>query len=289
MRLTSLARFSSTSLALALTLGVAHASAPQASVTVDDGLGDVYNLSLSSLLTTTADGTVLMKALPSAGTVLGSDANGEWLSDTLNGKAAVTWHSWQTVNGLGQSAFDAATNPWASKFTFYATGHGDPDMTYGFVAKNNTSSTQNYSFTYGEDIDPAYSGAYQLTATFGGSLSNTDGSATVSPLTVGGKIQKLELSTDGVNFYNAGVDAGNALSSNAAGTVTGSDSSSTIGVAATPLTSWRFNTAFSLTSKKDVFSFTGTASLVPEPQSRAMLLAGLGVCGLLLSRQRRRG
>ncbi|WP_374593018.1 hypothetical protein [Aquabacterium sp.] len=287
MCIARLAPFTLAPLALTLVAGLAHATAPHATVTIDDGVGDVYNLSLSSLLTTTADGAVLMKSLPATGSVIGSDSYGEWMSDTLNGKAAVTWHSWQTVNGQGQSAFDAATNPWASKFTFYASGHGDPDMTYGFVAKNNTNATQNYSFSYGEDIDPVYSGAYQLTATFGGSLSNTDGSATVSPLTVGGKIQKLELSTDGVNFYNAGADAGNALSASAAGTITGSDSASATGNAATPLTSWRFATTFSLTSKKDVFSFTGTASLVPEPENRLMLLAGLGVFGLLVARQRR--
>lgn len=286
MRIARFAPYTLAPLALTLAVGVAHASAPHANVTIDDGVGDVYNLSLSSLLTTTADGSVLLAALPATGTVIGSDQYGEWMSDTLNGKAAVTWHSWQTANGLGQGAFSSA-NPWATKFTFNLTGHGDPDMTYGFVAKNNTNGTQSYSFSYGEDIDPAYSGTYQLTSTFGGSLSNTDGSATVSPITVGGKIQQLELSTDGVNFYNAGVDAGNALSSNVAGTVTGSDSAATTGVAATPLTSWRFNTTFALTSKKDVFSFTGTASLVPEPDSRLMLLAGVGVCALLVARQRR--
>lgn len=289
MRVAHLARLTLVPLTLTLLLDGAQASAPQAGVTIDDGLGDVYNLSLSSLLTTTADGTVLLGDLPAAGTVLGSDASGEWQSDTLDGQAAVSWHSWQTANGLGAGAFDNATNPWAASFTFRLQGHGDPDMSYGFYAKNTTGRTQHYAFVYGEDITPAYSGAYQLSATLGGSLSNTDGSASVSPLSANGKIQRLELSTDGVNYFNAGVDLGDALTSNVARSTApyGSYAASTTGLAATPLTAWRFNTQFQLTSQGDVFAASGTASLVPEPQSNAMLLAGLGMCALLAYRNRR--
>lgn len=289
MRVAHLVRLTLVPLMLTLLLDGAQASAPQAGVTIDDGLGDVYNLSLSSLLTTTADGAVLLGTLPSAGTVLSSDARGEWLSDTLDGQAAVSWHSWQTANGLGAGAFDSNTNPWAAAFTFNLQGHGDPDMSYGFYAKNTTNSTQSYSFVYGEDITPAYSGAYQLSATLGGSLSNTDGSASVSPLAGRSTIQRLELSTDGVNYFDAGVDLGEALTSNVARSTApyGVYAASTTGLATTPLTAWRFNTQFQLTSKGDVFSASGTASLVPEPQSYAMLLAGLCVCIMLAYRNTR--
>lgn len=42
--------------------------------------------------------------------------------------------------------------------TFTALGNIDPDMSYGFFAKNNTNTTQTYTVSYGESIAPTING-----------------------------------------------------------------------------------------------------------------------------------
>src|SRR5262249_34962172 len=129
---------------------------------------------------------------------------------TLGGKPAVSWHSWITSNGGDQSTFNAVTNPWSSIATFTIGAHGDPDMTYGLFAKNNTSVTQTYSFTFGEQITPGFSGPYGLRADLGGSLTSSDGAVTLTP-SGQALVQSLRLSTDGgASYFNAGVDVGPA-------------------------------------------------------------------------------
>lgn len=278
-------KFAPLALALTFSAGIAQASSPFASVSIATEGGSSYDLAMDSLLTSLPDGSVQLKSnLP----LTWSDANnyGEWSTTTLDGKAAVSWHSWETVNG---GAFVQGSNPWATKFTFSLLGHGDPDMTYAFSAVNNSNKTQTYGYTYGEDIDPAWTGAYDLTATMGVSLSQTDGSATVAPTLGNTHIQKVELSTNnGASYFNAGVDLGTGFVNNTAPTVTYAPlTASTSGSSASALTTWRFNTLFTLTSKRDAFAVTGTVTLIPEPQSYAMLLAGLGICAMLVYRNKR--
>ncbi len=276
-------KFAPLAMALAMATCSASASSPFASISIATEGGSSYNLAMDSLLTSLPDGSVQLRSdLP----LTWSDSVGEWATTTLNGKAAVSWHSWETVNG---GAFVQGSNPWATKFTFSLLGHGDPDMTYAFSAVNNSNKTQTYGYTYGEDIDPAWSGAYDLTATMGVTLSQTDGTAIAAPTPGNTHIQKVELSTDnGASYFNAGVDLGTGFINNTAPTVTFAPlTASTSGSSATALTTWRFNTLFTLTSKKDAFAVTGTVSLIPEPQSYAMLLAGLGMCALLYYRNKR--
>lgn len=257
-----------------------QASSPYASLSIATDGGSTINLSMDSFLSTLSDGSVQLRSdLPN----YWSDAFGAWSSTTLDGKAAVAWHSWETANG---GEFAATTNPWASSFTFTLLGHGDPDMSYAFSAVNNTGKTQTYGYVYGEDIDPHWLGAYDLSATMGVSLSHTDGSATVLPTPGNSTIQKVELSTNGgVSYYNAGVDLGAGFINTTQPTQTfGPLSANTSGYSAMPLTTWRFNTQFTLTNKRDAVAITGTVSLIPEPDTDAMLLAGLGVCGLLVLR-----
>jgi hypothetical protein len=259
-------------LACCLIAGEAQASSPTAAITIHDSANDSTSLSLSSLLSTTSDGSVLLTDYADGTNLnaLAGIATGNLIASTFNGQAAVTWTSADSLSSV----------------IFTATGKGDPEMSYGFYVKNSTSLTQTYTITYGEDIDPAFSGSYSLNTTLGGSLSNTDGSATIAP--TGSKVQALQV-FDGVNYVNAGVDIGTAFTNNANGTATyGTYSASTSGTVNQPWTSWRFVSQFTLTGKGDVFTASGTASLVPEADSRATLLAGLGVCGLLLSRARRR-
>lgn len=279
------AQFKFAPLAMALTMaaGSALASSPFSSISIATEGGSSYSLSMDSLLTSLPDGSVQLRSdLP----LTWSDDLGEWATTTLNGKAAVSWHSWETVSG---GAFVSGTNPWATKFTFSLLGHGDPDMTYAFSAVNNSTKTQTYGYTYGEDIDPAWTGAYDISATMGVTLSQTDGTATAAPTLGNTHIQKVELSTNnGASYFNAGVDLGTGFVNSTAPTVTFAPlSASTSGSSATALTTWRFNTLFTLTSKKDAFAVTGTVSLIPEPQSYAMLLAGVGMCALLYYRNKR--
>lgn len=276
-------KFAPLAMALTMAAGSALASSPFAGISIATEGGSSYNLSMDSLLTSLPDGSVQLKSdLP----LTWSDSIGEWTTTTLNGKAAVSWHSWETVSG---GAFVSGTNPWATKFTFSLLGHGDPDMTYAFSAVNNSNKTQTYGYTYGEDIDPAWTGAYDISATMGVTLSQTDGTATAAPTLGNTHIQKVELSTDnGASYFNAGVDLGTGFINSTAPTVTFAPlTASTSGSSATALTTWRFNTLFTLTSKKDAFAVTGTVSLIPEPQSYAMLLAGVGMCVLLYYRNKR--
>lgn len=258
-------------LACCLIAGAAQASSPTAAITIHDSANDSTSLSLSSLLSTTSDGSVLLTDYADGTNLnaIAGIASGNLVASTFNGQAAVTWTSADALSSV----------------IFTATGKGDPEMSYGFYVKNSTSLTQTYTITYGEDIDPAFSGSYNLSTTLGGSLSNTDGSATIAP--TGSKVQSLQV-FDGVNYVNAGVDIGTAFTSNTKGTATyGSYATSTSGSIAQPWTSWRFVSQFTLTGKGDVFTASGTVSLVPEADSRAMLLAGLGICGFVTMRVRR--
>jgi hypothetical protein len=160
-------------------------------------------------------------------------------------------------------------------------------MAYGYSVKNNTAVTQTYTFSTGESIVPPVGTPAQVYADVSYTLANTDGSATLAP--VGSAVQSFMLSADGgMTFSNAGVDVGNAVTANTKGSSSWGPYSAT---APSPGGTWNYMqivSRFTLTPYKDVATISGTASItpIPEPESYAMLLAGLGMVGFMARRRR---
>jgi len=206
------------------------------------------------------------------------------------------WHSAQTVSGKTLSIADQMTytdqanDPWAAVAKLTAvSGHGDPDLSYGFFAKNNTSSVQTYTVTIGGSITTPVGGPATVYADIAGSLTNPSGSLTIAPVAGNPAIQRFLLSAGGGPLVNAGVNVGSAYTASATGTSIYNPSFAT-GVAPTG-GAWDYmqiTSQFTLTPDRDVASISGFASItpVPEPESYAMLLAGLGIVGFIGRRKK---
>lgn len=212
-----------------------------------------------------------------------------WQVDATTGAGYWNWHSAETLSGATPTTTTAA-DPWMTVARLTnVTGHGDPDLSYGFVAKNNTASTQNYTFTIGEAIVPPVGGANSIYADFGASLSNPSGNLTIAPAAPNAAIQQFMLSSDGgLNFVNAGVDVGTAHTTGTIGTSSYPIASAT---AAGPAGDWNYMqivTSFTLSPDKDLAAVSGFASItpVPEPSAYGMLAAGLGLLGFMARRNR---
>jgi hypothetical protein len=170
-----------------------------------------------------------------------------------------------------------------------AGGHGDPDLSYAFSAVNNNAIAQTYTFAIGEAILPPVGSNNNVYADIAGGLTSKGaGSATISPFGVNSAIQQFELSSDnGLSFVNAGVDVGPAVT--AAGTsIYGPFASNTI---AGPIgQTWNYmqlTSHFTLSANSRA-SLVGFASItpVPEADTSAMLLAGLGLIGFMARRRK---
>jgi len=226
------------------------------------------------------------------------DAVGEWKlgstqiydsgTDAFKTVQGISWHSWATVNGtMGSGAADPS-NPWRTSVTFAALGNIDPDMSYGFFAKNNSNSTQTYTVSYGESIAPDIHGAYTLHADISGSVTNPAGTGSVSVSQVPGftKLQATRLSSDGgATFVNGGVNVGNAYTSGTVGSQTyGGDSADTSGTG--HYNYWDFQTQFRL-SAKDTIALTGYAEITAVPEPASWVFPVLGLMGLGMLRRSR--
>ena len=287
-----------TALAIAALSGQALAgSAPsghsQMSVQISDTDGFSWNLNLSPFASYAANTGHFGLDLSSVQTPV-SDAVGEWKagtarvydgnSDSYKNVAGLSWHSWTTVNGTTGSGAADVNNLWRTSVTFAALGNIDPDMSYGFFAKNNSNTTQSYTVSYGESIAPDINGAYTLHADISGSVTNPAGTGSVNVSQVPGfsKVQATRLSSDGgLTFVNGGVDVGNSYASNTTGSQAyGGDSADVTGTGS--YNYWDFKTQF-LLSAKDTAVLTGYAeiSAVPEPASWVLPVLGLAVFGTL--------
>jgi hypothetical protein len=208
--------------------------------------------------------------------------------NTVTSKAGWRWNSWEHVDGTTNTTENGA-NPWRSTFMLDSVnGNVDPIITYGFSAKNNTNFTQTYTFSLGEAIVPTISGAYNVYADISGSLTNAVANTNVSITPVNSKVQTLRLSSDnGTTFVSAGVDVGDAATN---GTNRGSYTYGTFSNSVNGSGSynfWEIETKFRLSAGNDVATMSGFAEItpVPEPESYAMLLAGLGIIGAIAFRR----
>jgi hypothetical protein len=222
---------------------------------------------------------------PAAGTPL--SGNWSWSStDVTTGQAlpqqVLTWHTdAKGSNGL-----------WLSVVQLKATGNADPFLSYSFSAKNNTLSTQAYSFSYGESIAPPFVGNYSLYADVGGSLTHGAISPVAQLTPTFSNIQSLQFSTDGgATFTNAGVDLGSTVTRTPTGTtIFGPTSVTTTGDLGS-ITYWQFNVGFTLTPGKDAAALSGYAELtpqsaIPEPSTYAAIVGTIALGFAVIRRKR---
>lgn len=279
--------------------GSAPVSQAHMNVQITDHAGYSWHLNLSPYSSIDAETGDVGLDLSSITAPI-SDASGQWSKGTAQvydpdtesyvHVEAITWHSWAMANGNTGTAASNADTPWRASVTFAALGNVDPEMSYGFIAKNNTNTTQTYTISYGESIVPEINGGYTLHADISGSVTNPAGTGNVNVSQVPGfnKLQAVRLSSDGgATFANGGVDVGNAYTSTTVGSQPyGTDSADTTGIGHHDY--WEFQTQFQL-SAKDTAVLTGYAEItaVPEPESWMLPLIGLLAFGAL--RRHRQG
>lgn len=218
----------------------------------------------------------------------------------LTGQGNWSWSNTDLVTGqtLAQSVLQwhtdlkGSNNLWLSVVQLKATGNVDPFLSYSFSAKNNTGTTQTYSYSYGESIVPPVSGNYSIYADIGGSL--THGAITpVAQLnpTLGSTIQSLKLSTDGgTTFTNAGVDVGPAQTRTPTGTTVFGPISATTDRDLSTINYWQFDVGFTLTPGRDAAALSGYAEIaptseIPEPSTYALMVSTLAFGAAMIWRR----
>jgi hypothetical protein len=286
--------------AVAMTLLGASASAANvtASMTIVQSDGSRWAEDLTGLVVTDAQNNFSMVQ---GGSTTGIFQNGQFVSAAQTAShpdywqwntttSAWTWHTAQALDGTTPAAA-STSNPWDSVISLQnLAGHGDPDMVYAVSAINNTALTQTYTFTFGESIAPTVSGANTTYADVSGGLTSRSGNvggASIAPL-AGNSIQQFELSADGgTTFVNAGVNVGDAASTNGTSTYGVYSSTNPNGPTGQTWDYMRLVSSFTL-SGKSAASLAGFASIspVPEPQQEAMLLAGVCMIGSMVLRRR---
>ena len=284
--------------ALAFSAGSALAANPVSTLTIQQSDGKSWVENITGLLVVDANGDFTMKQGASTSDFFqnGQFVNAvdtvvhpdywQWQTDAATGTGYWNWHTAETINGTTPATTDAS-NPWMSILSLKnVSGHGDPDLSYAISAVNNNTYTQTFTFAVGEEILPTVSGGNVVHADIAGALTTRDGSATISPFGANTAIQQLQLSADnGSSFVNAGVNVGPQAS--ATGTTTyGTFAADASGPTGQTWNYMQITSKFTLTAK-DSASLVGYASIapVPEPETYAMLLAGLGLLGFTVRRK----
>jgi hypothetical protein len=285
------------SAALSLSAFGAFAANNTAMLTISQADGTVWQENMTGLLVVDTQNNFSMIQGP---TTTGLFQNGSFVS-TINTAAhpdywqwsvdaanvgSWNWHSSQTV-GVGSAS---ASNPWMSALSLSnVSGHGDPDLSYAFSAVNNNATTQTYTFSLGEAILPPVGTANNVYADIAGGLTGKGGGvATISPFGTNTALQQFQLSADmGNSFVNAGVDVGPMTSATGTSTYGTFASNVIAGPAGQTWNYMQLTSKFTLSAKSST-SLVGFASItpVPEADSYAMILTGLGLMGFMSRRRR---
>jgi hypothetical protein len=255
--------------AVTLSAGSAFAANNTATLTITQADGKSWTEDVSGLLVVDANnnfsmvnGTGNTGIFQNGSFVSSADPSAhpdywQWKTDsTLSTGGYWNWHSAETLLGNTPTSTTSA-DPWLAVLNLKnITGHGDPDLSYDILSKNNSNTAQTYKFTTGGNISPVVGSASDIHAEL-----TTDTTNTVT--------QKFELKSGVGSPVNAGVDinasAPGTFAANAAGP-TGS--------------TWdymQFETTYTLAAHTGFTEFAGYASItpVPEPESYAMMLSGL--------------
>lgn len=284
--------------ALTLSAGSALAANPVSTLTIQQSDGKNWIENVTGLLVVDANGDFTMKQgadttgffqngqfVNAADTVVHPDY-WQWKTDAATGAGFWNWHTAETVDGTTPATTDAS-NPWVSVLNLKnVSGHGDPDLSYAISAVNNNTYTQTFTFAVGEEILPTVSGANIVHADIAGALTTKDGNVTISPFGANTVIQQFQLSADnGATFINAGVNVGPQASATST-TTYGTFAADASGPTGQTWNYMQISSKFTLTAK-DSASLVGYASItpVPEPETNAMLLAGLGLMGFAARRK----
>lgn len=182
-----------------------------------------------------------------------------------------SWHSAETLDGDYMAGMELHG----------ISGKGDPELSYSLTALNKKGRKQTYTIIADETtIAPPLSGANTVFASISGSLAATGGTLQIT------QNQSFKLSTDGgSSSVGAGVDLASTYSTSSNGSYGVSSA-----VKAGPQNAWNYmqlSTVFTLSGGTGSATVEGYASLapVPEPQTYAMLLAGLGMLGVIARRR----
>jgi len=288
-------KYHSAAVAAALTLiaGSVLAANPKAVLTIDQSGGKRWVEDVTGLLVVDANGDFTMKQgtstsglFQNGGFVTAVDSNNhpdywQWQTDADGGYW--NWHTADTVS----SSIDASA-PWMSVLNLNnVSGHGDPDLTYAISAVNNNTLTQTFTFAVGEEILPTVISANTVHADIAGSLTTRDGNVTIAPFGLSATIQQFQLSSNnGATFATAGVDVGTQASATST-TTYGTFAANASGPTGQTWNYMQIVSKFTLTGK-DSASLVGYASITPVPEldTYAMMLSGLGILGLMARRRK---
>jgi len=176
-----------------------------------------------------------------------------------------SWHSADT---------DSSGNYLAQMELHAISGKGDPEVSYSLVLKNTTGRKQTASFTVDQTIVPPLGGANTVYASVTGDVTSTTGLKA-------SQSQALVLYA-GPAMQNAGVDL--AVTDATGHYFSELDKSG-------PMADWDYmtlSTTVTLSGGKGTVALAGYGSItaVPEADSYAMLLAGLGIVGFIARRRR---
>jgi hypothetical protein len=284
---------------LAFSAGIAGAANNTAILTINQADGTNWQEDVSGLLLVNAQNNF---SLVQGGNTTGLFQNGsfvtaidstvhpdfwQWKVDAVTSVGSWNWHSAQTNSGATPGTTTAA-DPWMSSLTLASvSGHGDPDLSYAFSANNNNTTTQTYFFSIGEAIIPPVGSAHLVHADIAGALTAKAGGAVkITPFGTSTTIQQFQLSADnGLTFVNAGVDVG-PMASGSSTTTYGTYNNDAIGPTAKTWNYMQLVSKFTLSAKSSA-SLVGFASItpVPEAETYAMLLVGLGLLGVVARRR----
>jgi hypothetical protein len=232
---------------------------------------------------------------------------------TVDGGAAMSLPTYQDgkftlVDGSSceQSAPSGAClveSAGAWRVELFAQLNPDPDIGYA-IAVTDFGAPSTFGFSFLQGIVPtAAPGLVQ--ASLSGSTTNGGGVAgpvTITPVapplgipTDGDLIPEIQvytLSTDGgATFLSAGLDLGPAFTSNPAliSDVYGPFNTALVGgpAAAGAYDTMRVDVNFGLSGGGDIFTFNGSAFVIPEPATAGLL--ALGLVGLAVAGRSRRG